>query len=323
MDEHGFSGVVRVDRDGVTELASAHGLAERAFGVANTLDTRFGVASIAKGLTALTVVSLVADDLVRLDTRVRDLLGDDLPEIAGDVTVEHLLAHRSGIGDYFDEDLDFGPSDYVLTRPVHEFVTTDDYLPSLRGHVTKFPAGQRFSYCNGGFVVLALVVERVAGAPFHDVLAERVCVPAGLEHTAYLRSDELPADVARGYLDDEGLRTNVLHLPVRGSGDGGLHTTVADLHALWSAVFEGRVVDRRWVAEMVRPRSVDDETGRRYGLGFWLAPTGDGVVLNGYDAGVSARTAHDPSRSLTWTVVSNTSEGIRPVVRLLAERLDA
>jgi CubicO group peptidase (beta-lactamase class C family) len=321
-DEHGFSGVVRVDRDGVTEHASAHGLAERAFGVPNRLDTQFGVASIAKSLTAMTVVSLVADGLLGLGTGVRDVLGDELPDIAPDVTVEHLLAHRSGIGDYLDEDLDFGPSDYVMTRPVHEFVTTDDYVPSLRGHPTKFTAGERFSYCNGGYVVLALVIERATGRRFHDVLAERVCVPAGLGHTAYHRSDELPAGVARGYVDD-GLRTNVLHLPVRGSGDGGVHTTVGDLHTLWDAFLDGRVVDDRWVAEMLRPRSVDPESGRRYGLGLWLAPTGDGVVMNGYDAGVSARTAHVPSRSLTWTVVANTSDGIRPLVRHLAEQLEA
>ncbi|MGO4597179.1 serine hydrolase domain-containing protein [Terrabacter sp. 2RAF25] len=321
-DEQGFSGVVRVDRDGVTEHASAHGLAERAFGVPITLDTQFGVASIAKSLTAMTVVSLVADVLVGLDARVRDILGDELPEIADDVTVEHLLSHRSGIGDYLDEDLDLDPSDHVMTRPVHEFVTTDDYVPSLRGHATKFAAGERFSYCNSGFVVLALVVERITGTAFHDVVAERVCAPAGLRHTVYLRSDELPASVARGYLDDDGLRTNVLHLPVRGSGDGGVHTTVGDLHALWNAFVGGRVVPERWVAEMVRPRSVSDD-GRRYGLGLWLAPTGDGLVMNGYDAGVSARSAHEPGRSLTWTVVSNTSNGIRPLVRHLAERLDA
>ena len=321
--EHRVSGVVRVDRDGVTDHASAHGLAERAFGVANTLDTQFGVASIAKSLTAMTVVSLVADGLVGLDSRAREVLGDELPEVAHDVTVEHLLAHRSGIGDYLDEDLDFGPTDYVMTRPVHEFVTTEDYLRALRGHPTKFAAGERFSYCNGGYVVLALIVERVTGKAFHDVLAERVCAPAGLEHTAYLRSDELPASVARGYLDDSGLRTNVLHLPVRGSGDGGVHTTVGDLHALWAAFLGGRVVDEGWVAEMVRPRSVSAADGRRYGLGLWLDPAGDGLIMNGYDAGVSARTAHLPSRSLTWTVVSNTSNGIRPLVRFLAERLDA
>ena len=53
--------------------------------------------------------------------------------------------------------------------------------------------------------------------------------PAGMADTAFLRSDELPGRAALGYLDDDGLRTNVLHLPVRGNGDGGVYTTAADV----------------------------------------------------------------------------------------------
>ena len=101
--EHGFSGVVRVDRGGEVVHASAHGLADRAHGLPNTLDTQFGTASVCKGLTALTVVSLVAEGRVALETPVRAVVGDDLPDIGEDVTIEHLLSHRSGIGDYLDE----------------------------------------------------------------------------------------------------------------------------------------------------------------------------------------------------------------------------
>src|SRR5690348_15522118 len=99
----GFSGVVRVDRGGETEVAAAYGLADRALGIPNTVDTRFGTASCTKTLTALVVLALVERAGIGLDTTARSLLGRDLPMIADDVTVEHLLAHRSGIGDYFDE----------------------------------------------------------------------------------------------------------------------------------------------------------------------------------------------------------------------------
>jgi CubicO group peptidase (beta-lactamase class C family) len=95
-----FSGVVRVDRLGAAELAKAYGLADRAHGIPNTFDTRFMLASVAKGFTALAVMSLVADGTLLLSTTARSVLGGDLPLIADDVTVEHLLAHRSGIGDY-------------------------------------------------------------------------------------------------------------------------------------------------------------------------------------------------------------------------------
>jgi CubicO group peptidase (beta-lactamase class C family) len=70
-------------------------------------------------------------------------------------------------------------------------------------------------------VVLALIGERASGTPFHALVQERVCGPAGMADTAYLRSDELPRRAAIGYLADDAPRTNVHHLPVRGSGDGG------------------------------------------------------------------------------------------------------
>ena len=104
----------------------------------------------------------------------------------------------------------------------------------LDGYPTKFEPGTDFSYCNGGFVLLALLAERAAGTPFHDLVDELVCRPAGMEATAFLRLDELPSDAALGYLTADGLRTNVLHLPVRGTGDGGVFTTAADVHTLWT-----------------------------------------------------------------------------------------
>ncbi|GAB3842195.1 serine hydrolase domain-containing protein [Dactylosporangium cerinum] len=321
-DLEGFSGAVRVDRGGVTLFATARGLADRAAGVANTLGTRFGIASATKGFTALVVMSLVEDGTLSLDTSARKVLGDDLPLIGPDVTVEHLLAHRSGIGDYFDEDLDGDITDFVLTAPVHELGETEDYLKVLGGFPAKFAPGERFSYCNSGYVVLALIAERVAGVPFRDLVARRVTGPAGMTATGFPRSDELPAGAARGYLHGAGSdRTNVFHLPVRGSGDGGAYSTVADLSALWTALFAGRIVPTARVAEMIRPRSVATEGDRRYGLGFWLAGSGPAVSLEGYDAGVSFRSVHDPSAALTWTVVSNSSDGAWPVARRLAQRL--
>src|SRR5215212_8685003 len=124
--ESGFSGVIRVDRDGRVELAKAYGLAHRGCRVPNTVDTRFGIASGTKGLTALTVASLIEEGRLELATPARSVLGRDLPLIDDDVTVEQLLAHRSGIGDYLDEDAVGSVTDHVLPVPVHQLATTAD-----------------------------------------------------------------------------------------------------------------------------------------------------------------------------------------------------
>ena len=271
-------------------------------------------------MTALAVVSLVEDGKLELTTTARSLLGDDLPLIGDDVTVEHLLAHRSGIGDYLDEDAGGAITDYVMPIPVHQLAAAEEYVAILDGFPAKFAPGERFAYCNGGFVVLAVLAERASGVAYHELVAERVCEPAGMHDTACLRSDELPGNTAMGYLAADGLRTNVLHLPVRGVGDGGIYTTAADVRAFWAAFFGGRIVSREWVAEMIRSRS-DALESWQYGLGFWLRPSTSTVNIEGYDAGVSFRSLHNPDRDLTCTVISNWSDGAWPVLNSLEEKL--
>ncbi|HEY5890840.1 MAG TPA: serine hydrolase domain-containing protein [Acidimicrobiia bacterium] len=318
----GFSGVIRIDRADASPFVEAFGFAHRGFEVPNTVDTQFAVASAGKGFTALVVVSLIDEGVLSLSTTARSVLGGDLPLIADDVTIEHLLGHRSGIGDYIDEDNEeLSSDDYVMVSPVHELANTEAFLVELAGYPTKFKAGEKFSYCNGGFMVLALIAERASGTPYHDLVTERVLGPAGMADTGFLRTDEPSGRMALGYLDNDGTRTNIFHLPVRGNGDGGVYTTVADIHTFWDALFNGLIVSTEWVGEMTRLHSDDPEQEARYGLGFWLAETGPIVRLVGADAGVSFTSSHDPTSGMTWTVISNTSDGAWPLVTQFQETL--
>ena len=325
LADDGFAGVVRVDVEGRTELREAYGLADRARRIPMTVDTRLGTASGSKTLTALAVLSLVEDGVLSLSTTARSLLGDDLPLVSADVTVEHLLSHRSGIGDYIDEDdPDLSESDYVMPVSVHELATTEAFVRVLDGYPPKFPVGESFSYCNSGYVVLALLAERASGVGFHELVDERVCRPAGMTSTAFLRSDALPGDAALGYVRVDGAWvSNVFHLPVRGTGDGGAFTTVDDVYRMWEALHAGAIVSEATVAEMLRPRSERDQHGESYGLGMWLDVDGGAAILRGADAGVSFTSIHDPERRFTYTVIANTVDGAWPVSRAVRSFLAA
>jgi CubicO group peptidase (beta-lactamase class C family) len=113
-------------------------------------------------------------------------------------------------------------------------------------------------------------------------------------------------------------RTNVFHLPVRGSGDGGIYTTAADVATFWRTLFAGSIVGEETLAEMLRLRSAARED-RGYGLGFWLPIDGGAVLLVGSDSGVAFRSAHDPDRLRTWTLLSNSGEGSRAVAARLEQ----
>lgn len=322
-EHNSFSGVVSVDRGGDVQFSVAFGLASRTYDVPNTPETRFGTASGAKGPTALAVISLVEDGSLTLSTTARSVLGADLPLIGDDVTIEQLLAHTSGIGDYLDEDDDgLDLSAYLMPVPVQQLASAEDYLAVLDGFPASFSPGERFSYCNGGYVVLALIAERVSGTSYYELIRERVLAPAAMRDSGFFRSDELPARTATGYLAVDGAwRSNILHLPVRGCGDGGLFTTVGDMSKFWQALFAGRIVSPDWVAEMVRPRSDPPDEGARYGLGFWLDQSSDRVMLVGEDTGASFYSSHLPETALTYTVISNTADGAWPIVKLLNQSL--
>jgi CubicO group peptidase (beta-lactamase class C family) len=320
--ETAFSGVVRVDSAHGVGVEKAYGLAHRGHGIPNSADTQFAIASGTKGLTALTVASLVEEGRIELSTSARSVLGADLPLVGDEVTIEHLLSHRSGIGDYLDEAGDHDLADYPMPVPVHELASTEEYVAALDGRPMTSAPGERFAYNNSGYVVLALIAERVGGSPFADLVRRRVCEPAGMRDTAFLRSDELPGRAALGYLMVDGAwRTNVFHLPVRGSGDGGIYSTAADLSSFWNALFAGQIVSNDLVDELVRPHSDAPAHSQRYGLGFWLHASTDAVGLEGYDAGVSFRSVHDPGARITHTVISNTTDGAWPLARHLEERL--
>lgn len=308
-----FSGVISACAGADVLFEQAYGLADRAHQLPCTVQTRFAIASGSKTFTALTIVSLVADGALSLSTTARSVLGSDLPLIADDVTLEQLLNHTSGIGDYADEDLD---EPLPLKVPVYKLVDTEDYLPALDGFPSKFPAGSRFCYCNGGYVLLALIAERVSGHAFHELVHERVLRLAGMTHTEFLRSDELPGDAALGYLADG--RTNVFALPVRGNGDGGSYTTLADIHRFWAALFAGQLVASEWVDRMTSPQSGGPPWDpMHYGYGFWL--DGPAVELHGGDHGVRFRSAYDRTSSTCCTVIANVETPINPIVNRLRE----
>lgn len=318
-DAGDFSGVLAVSRDGNRLVELARGFADRANGRPNTLATPFGIASAAKGLTALTVASLIQSGELSGDTTLRSLIPDALPLVDPAVTIEHLLGHTSGVGDYLDEDELDDVDDYVMGLPVHRLAAPADYLPLLDGHPQRASPGSGFTYNNGGFVMLSIAVEVASGRSFYDLVQERVLDPAGMVDTGFPRSDRLPAGAAIGYLADG--RSNVLHLPVRGAGDGGAYSTLSDLEALWQSLFAGRILPLPAVERLVAPRSVLPDGRHRYGLGFWLRPDRETVMLEGLDAGVSCRTVYDRPSGLSYTVISNTSSGAWPLVAYLDERL--
>lgn len=254
--EDAFSGVVVIARDGEVQLERAAGRADRERGLANGPGTRFNIGSISKAFTQVLIAQLAAEGRLALEDRVIRHL-PDYPDraIAEQVTLQQLLAHRSGLGDIFNER--FTPEAAAGLR------TLADYLPLFTGKPLEFEPGTAQRYSNAGYVVLGLVIERLTGKRYADVARERIFVPAGMAASGWLARDALPAEAAIGYTREgwqeereprgaapaghrpeaalPARRSNALALPAIGSSAGGSYSSARDLLAFARALATNRV----------------------------------------------------------------------------------
>jgi CubicO group peptidase (beta-lactamase class C family) len=307
---HGFSGAARVSPD----FAAAFGEADRAAGVANTVDTRFGIASGTKLVTALAAGSLIDEGRLALDDRVVDLV----PGVAPGVTIDHLLTHTSGVYDYLDEDVVANADDFTLPLAPDTLLGPRDYLPMLFAGPAKFAPGARFSYSNGGYVLLGIALEVASGRPFHALVEERVLRPCGMADSGFFRLDALPTRAAIGYVDrpDGSWRTNESTLPIVGGPDGGMFATVGDIERLWRGVFANRVLSPALTGTFLAKATRTGKPDSDYGRGMWIR--GDVHSIVGSDAGVSFRSSARADGTI-FTVVSNTSRGAWPMAKAIDE----
>jgi CubicO group peptidase (beta-lactamase class C family) len=181
----------------------------------------------------------------------------------------------------------------------------------------KFTPGERFEYCNSGYVFLGLVIESITGEDFFTHMRREVLDPAGLRESGYFESDRLPPNTAIGYIplaDGEGYRTSVFSVPARSGADGGLYASAPDLVRFIDALRGGRLLGEAWTSELLRPHvEIDREQGRGYGYGFWFSRTAQGIdrmALIGSDPGSECSCSFYPAQDLQLVLLTNLDNGL-------------
>ncbi|KZM77541.1 serine hydrolase [Cellulosimicrobium sp. I38E] len=313
-DADAFSGVVRIERDGDPLFERAYGVASRRWGVPVRTSTRFDVASVTKLFTAVAVLQQVGEGRLGLDDRIHDhvdLAGTTIPS---GVTVRHLLTHTSGIADDADEEAGESYEALWVDRPSYSVTRTADFLPGFVHKEPNFPPGEGCRYCNVGFVLAGLALEKVAGTTYREYVREHVFARAAMDRSGFFRMDEAEPDVAEGWEpvhegpDDEGpvtsWRQNIYSYPPVGSPDGGAHVTARDLARFWSAVRGGELLPpdltRAFLTPQVKHDDGDtDETDGKdaegveraasvhYGFGLEFELLADGSVRSAYKEGIN------------------------------------
>lgn len=201
-DADEFSGVVSVSQGASEVVTEAFGWANRAFRVPNTRDTVFAHASVTKMFTGVAVLQLIEQGRVALDTCVVKALGLENRAISPDVTVHHLLSHTSGIADYFEGDHDALLEQLIAGLPRGCLSDVASFLPLLADKPGHRAPGTQFEYCNAGYILLGLLIERASGLSYFDYIRQNIFVRASMADADFIPFDVVRERVAEGYIPD-------------------------------------------------------------------------------------------------------------------------
>lgn len=199
-----FNGNVLIQKDGKTIYQKSFGTATT--GKQHQMQDRFDLASVGKLFTAIAILQLVDAHKLQLTDSVAALLPELKNKKLSSITIQQLLTHTSGMGDYFEDRqyqhiMDSMQAQRGASGPAL-------YLPFFERDSLRFAPGKDWAYSNTGFELLGYILENVTGTPYKQYIATHILTPANM------------------------------HMTIVGGGAGGGQSTVEDM-ARFAAALKG------------------------------------------------------------------------------------
>jgi len=289
--KHSFNGTILVEEKSRTIYHESFGVAERAFAVPFTLDTKFKIASITKLFTAVLILQLYEQGKLDLHAPIRRYLPDYAGQGAERVTVHHLLNHTSGIENFdqiksYEEAVTKGIESYQLPH------TTAELLSKYSSGKLVREVGKEFDYNNADYIILGKIIESITGRSYDETLRQRILGPLQMKASGLLYQQEIVPGLAPTYMKVDDARPLINDLPVYPQNwyaAGAMYSTTGDLLKFSQALYGLRLLKPESLKLMLAP-GLDE-----YGYGQWVRDVKIG--------GKQRRVAQRPGRIMGANVV--------------------
>lgn len=284
---------------------------EKAFGSAN-LELNvplqpgmiFRIGSVTKQFTAIGILQLMEQGKLSLQDSLQQYI-TDFPAKGATITIEHLLTHTSGLADYTSID-------------AHDpFIERRDFTPEFIIHHFKqaplaFAPGTRYGYSNSNYVLLARIIEKVSGIPYHDYMEQKAIKAAGLMHTGYSGEKTIVPGRVTGYTRDNGFFENCDYQTLSlGYGCGDLLSSAEDLYQWNHALLAGKLVRKETLEKAFSPYKLANGTFSSYGYG-WFIDRQEGrkcIHHEGQVSGFIAQEKYFPEEDIYIALLTNVKSG--------------
>jgi CubicO group peptidase (beta-lactamase class C family) len=293
-----FTGSVLIAQDGVVYLSEGYGLADRAWEIPNTPQTRFHLGSISKQFTAMAILILQSQGKLNVQDPIYDYIAN-CPAAWQDITIHQLLTHTSGLSPRLYDIVGDAASD-------PDAPPDPAYYIDIAGEVPlEARPGEQFAYNNHGYNLLAHIIEQASGQSYADFLQENIFTPLNMRDSGY---EDSSSGVAAGYNSGYDMTgAEYLQWPIS-NGEGQLYSTTGDL-LLWDqALYTYQLLPKAELEPMFeRFIPMSDYPPFGYGYG-WMVTSLLGQPLvggSGWSAACATFYLRYPADGLTVIVLMN------------------
>lgn len=246
LESHHFQGTALVTRNNKPIHHHGYGMAVFEWDIPNTPTTKFRIASLSKTFTATLIMKMVDDGHLNLDNPINKYIPDIPSLYSSQITLRHLLAHRSGIPRLFNiPDWSNGLS--LSSIPKKALLSKISQLP------LEFKPDSRRLYSSANYVILGAIIEAVTGKPYRMVLQETILQPLGMHKTDVYQSGQLVKEIANAYKPVTGRYSfcpavkgnfctgNNINLALF-TASGSMHSTTNELSIWLQAIEKNRLL---------------------------------------------------------------------------------
>ncbi len=332
-----FSGTVLIAKGDEILYQKAVGTADKARSLKNDINTKFNLGSMNKMFTGVAIAQLVEKNKLSFKDKVCQYLPNLPKKTFGDITIEQLLTHTAGTGDFFEFPTFESVADTAKT--ITTYVNIGLQEPLL------FKPGAKLKYSNYGYVLLGAVIESVSKMSYFDYVKQNIFAVAGMNNTDSYERDKTNDNLAIGYtsgpppmggpqapppMGGKEREANTKMLEVKGNSAGGGYSTAIDMHKFSQALLAGKLVSAQTLATMTKGKvtllpaiEAANLPEVKYGYGFSELFKNKVRVIghNGGAPGVDAQTEIYPDLGYTVIALSNYDRATMPVMNMIKEIL--
>ncbi len=290
-----------VARKGEIVRAQGFGFANVELQVPVKPETLFQSGSVGKQFTATAIVMLVQQGKIGLDDSITKYF-PEAPPAWKPVTVRHLLTHTGGFTDY--------PKDFNFRKDYSEA----DLLKIVTGIPLAFTPGTRWSYSNLGYLTLGVLIHRVTGTFYGDVLQARIFRPLGMTTTRIMSEADIIPNRASGYRLVKGELKNQewVSPTLNTTADGSLYFSILDLARWDAALYTDKLLKRSSLEQMWTVARLNDgqPNSGHYGFGWEIASSHGHRLIDHEGAwqGFKTQISRYVDDKLTVVVLANLAE---------------